>query len=345
MKPKHVAICVNSLRKGGIEKSSLDLAVCLQEAGFETTLFTFNATIEIETKNYKNIICINSEKNKDIQSAILERHNINPINYIIHTRHSIETPFIPKNFYIIHNVLSERLSKKSILQKFKKKFRHQKELNGKNIICVSNGVKQDLLQNIGIKPNSICVISNPYDTEAIRAAACEEIPDIRRPYIVSIGSFNKIKRHDILLEAYAIANIPHHLVLVGDGNERNNIESKIAELRISEKVTLVGWKKNPYPYIRDASLTVISSDSESLSSVVIESLILHTPVASTSCVGPTEIMLGELSAFLSPIGNPKKLAQNIKNAINKYPTIKDEYHLTYSKAAITEQYKMLFSLK
>lgn len=343
MKPKHVAICVNSLRKGGIEKSSLDLAVCLHEAGFETTLFTFNATIEIETKNYKNITCINSEKNKDIQSAILERHNTNPIDYIIHTRHSIETPFIPKNFYIIHNVLSERLNKKSILQKIKKKFRHQKELNGKNIICVSNGVKQDLLQNIGIKPKSICVISNPYDAEAIRAAACEEIPDICKPYIVSIGSFNKIKRHDILLEAYALADIPHRLVLVGDGNERNYIERKIAELGITEKVILVGWKKNPYPYIKNASLTIISSDSESLSSVVIESLILRTPVISTDCIGPKEILQSELSAFLSPISNHALLAQNITKAISKYPTIKDEYYLPYNKTTVIEKYKALFS--
>ena len=64
------------------------------------------------------------------------------------------------------------------------------------------------------------------------------------------------------------------------------IESKSLE----DNVTLVGYKKNPYNYIRNSDLFVCSSYSEGFSSVVAESIILGKPVVTTDCAGMKEIL-------------------------------------------------------
>lgn len=59
---------------------------------------------------------------------------------------------------------------------------------------------------------------------------------------------------------------------------------------MDQYVKLIGFKNNPYPYIKNANLFVCSSRHESFSLVVAESLILSTPVISTYCTGPTELL-------------------------------------------------------
>jgi hypothetical protein len=58
-----------------------------------------------------------------------------------------------------------------------------------------------------------------------------------------------------------------------------------------------GFQKNPLPWIKGARMLVLSSDSEGFGNVVVEALLLDTPVASTRCPGGvTEILTGELPA-------------------------------------------------
>lgn len=114
---------------------------------------------------------------------------------------------------------------------------------------------------------------------------------------------------------------------------------EIQRLDLKDRVLLPGFQKNPYPWVRHADLFVMSSDSEGLPTVLIEALILGTPVVSTDCpTGPGEILTGELKQFLSPPGDPETLAQNIKRALVSYPEITEREILKFEDRFSARQY-------
>lgn len=96
----------------------------------------------------------------------------------------------------------------------------------------------------------------------------------------------------------------------------------ISDLGLEGRVILPGFQRNPYPWIKNAALFAMASDGEGLPTVLIEALILGTPVVSTDCrTGPREILIGTLADYLSPPGDAAGLAANISKALNYYPSI------------------------
>ena len=71
---------------------------------------------------------------------------------------------------------------------------------------------------------------------------------------------------------------------------KNLLESYIIQQGLQDKVELLGFQSNPYPYIANSDLFVCSSRSEGYSLVIAESLVLGIPVLSTYCSGPNELL-------------------------------------------------------
>ena len=80
------------------------------------------------------------------------------------------------------------------------------------------------------------------------------------------------------------------LYLVGDGSERSGLERLIAEKKVGDKVKLLGFKSNPYPYLKSSDVFVCSSYAEGFSTVVTEALILGIPTVTTECAGMRELL-------------------------------------------------------
>lgn len=202
----------------------------------------------------------------------------------------------------------------------------KKLYNNQNLIAVSEGVEQDLL-NFGIKPKSICTIYNPNDIDFIRQQSKEYIAD-EQDYIIHVGSFTNQKRHNILINAYLKSGIKQKLLLLGDHEKKQGkiIKQLVADLDLNDRVIFKGFEQNPYPYIRGAKALILSSDYEGLSMVLIEALILQVPVVSTDCPhGPREILIDELAEFLSPVGDINALATNIRRMVKNPVKITDKY--------------------
>lgn len=116
----------------------------------------------------------------------------------------------------------------------------------------------------------------------------------------------------------------------------------IKDRSLEDKVVILGFKKNPYPYIKNAKCLVLSSEREGLPTILIESLILGTPVVSTNCIsGPSEILTGELSKYLAKVNDSNDLALKMKQIIKNNIIIKDEYIAKFSENNIIEQYLLL----
>lgn len=202
--------------------------------------------------------------------------------------------------------------------------------SGRHIVAITEAMKKELLGEVGLKPASISVIYNPFDFENLRRLAAERAPVPSEPYIVYSARISGRKNQELLIRAWLESGVPHKLVLVGGTTDEKEeayleyLKSLVGQLGGEGRVIFAGFQKNPYPWVKNAALFAMSSESEGLPTVLIEALILGTPVVSTDCpTGPSEILTGPLAEFLSPVGNVPALAANIRKALDSYPPIDD----------------------
>jgi glycosyltransferase involved in cell wall biosynthesis len=178
------------------------------------------------------------------------------------------------------------------------------------IRCVSHGVADDLIKSFGVPKSNTDVIYGPFDLEEIRRRAGEPLSSddqkiFGRLTIVSAGRLERQKRFDLAIDAVAGLSkaFDVQLLILGDGEEREALQQRIKKLGIGERIHLLGFRENPYPYFARASLFLLSSDFEGLGRVIVEALALGCPVVSTDCPsGPREI-LGDNFGILVPVGD------------------------------------------
>lgn len=221
-------------------------------------------------------------------------------------------------YYCIHeNIIASNLVNRTGIKRYARESRIRRLYNNKDIICVSDGVKDSLKVIQGLHYRSVKTIYNAIDMEVINnlSEACNPYRKIQ--YIVHVGRFSvRQKRHDILLAAYKKLCPDYKLVLVGDGPDRSCIVNKIHQMKLENRVVLEGFSNNPYPIIRGATLLILSSDYEGFGVVLAEALCLDTAVVSTDCEsGPSEIMVSSLSDYLVKTGDADALAIKMKKAI------------------------------
>ncbi|WP_457747920.1 glycosyltransferase [Sulfurimonas sp.] len=224
---------------------------------------------------------------------------------------------------------------------------HAKILYGnKNIACVSEGVLQSfksLEKEANLRAKKALKITNPIDVKSIQEAAKEYQPNITVPYIVNVGRLAPVKQLPLLIDAYAYIkekyNVTHKLVLVGQGHDEENIRNKIETLNLQNDVIMTGLQTNPYPWIANAKLFVLSSKHEGLGMVILEALACQTNIVVTkSPGGVSDIMQNELEEFLCE-GTVESLGEKIYLELSNPSYIDFNKHLhSFLPNTIVNQY-------
>jgi N-acetylgalactosamine-N,N'-diacetylbacillosaminyl-diphospho-undecaprenol 4-alpha-N-acetylgalactosaminyltransferase len=182
------------------------------------------------------------------------------------------------------------------------------------ILSVSQGIKNKLAEHYDIREKNIFVIPNPVLINPNEGEnISKNLPD-NKPYILNVGRLDiKTKGLDVLLRAFLIISKTYpdiYLVIVGDGKDRENIINLAKSLQIAEKVILAGWQKNPFQYMKDAELFILSSNYEGWPNVIIEAMAQGCPVIATDCeTGPKEIIKGNEFGILAPVNNSEEIAR------------------------------------
>ncbi|MFC0596458.1 glycosyltransferase [Thermus composti] len=160
--------------------------------------------------------------------------------------------------------------------------------------AVSLGVAEAFARFVGAEPSLIKVLPNPLDRGRIVALAKEEpseLPlDKGEPFLVAVGRLHSQKGFDLLLRAYAFLVkqkpfLEAKLLILGDGPERAKLEALTDLLGLSSRVFFLGYRANPYPYLRLARGLVVSSRYEGLPTVILEALALKKPVVAAESEG------------------------------------------------------------
>lgn len=188
------------------------------------------------------------------------------------------------------------LSQKEGMQKSLHKVRKQYEKYDK-IICVSEDVKRGFEWLFGTDFDVEVLYNIIDEDEILKKSRDMEFSgfDDSRKHFVAVGRLAKQKNFVYLIESLKKLlddGYDVQLDILGEGEERGNLEKLIKLYGLEKRVFLRGFCSNPYPWMKKADYIVCSSKYEGISTVIQEALILEKPVVTTSCTGMKEL-LGE----------------------------------------------------
>lgn len=166
------------------------------------------------------------------------------------------------------------------------------------IVADSVGIADDLVDNFGIKRESIDIIYDTCDIESIIQSQVsteqEKWFEDGKKYICSMGSMRYPKGQWHLIKAFSVLKRKHpdaRLLILGDGPYREQLVNLCKLLNISEDVSMPGFVDNPHGVLKKCDLFTLSSIYEGLPYVLIEALVCNLPIISTDCMyGPREII-------------------------------------------------------
>ena len=177
------------------------------------------------------------------------------------------------------------------------------------------------------KINTNCIL-NPFDFKKIKKLSSKKISNIYEKNnlkLISVGRLTFQKDFLTLLKAIKICKKKNiELIILGKGNQLNELRNFCANNNISSKVKFLGYKTNPYKYINQADIFILTSIFEGSPNVLIEALYLNKFIISTDCpTGPREILENGKYGTLIKIGNFSSLAKEIeKFKFNKRTNMK-----------------------
>jgi len=255
---------------------------------------------------------------------------------------------IPTKLFVREDLTPKKVSIKypflyavSILQKWAYK-------RATGIIALSEDMASDISRYYKLD-TPIHTIYNPITTTEIlekSVKALEPMPPWpeNTKFVLGVGRLAKQKDFKTLITAVAQARKTHDikLIILGEGAERQNLESYARALNISDSVFMPGFVENPFSFMHKSSVFVLSSEREGLPNVLIQALLCGTKCIATNCpTGPREILENGAYGKLVSIGDHENIAKGIVSCLTddsiKTPT-PEVIRSKYNSKSIANQY-------
>lgn len=184
----------------------------------------------------------------------------------------------------------------------------------------------DYLVRAGLPAERVFHIGNFVDQAPVQSPARLNalrrglgLPDDAR-IVLGLGRLHPNKGFADLLAAFArlpadLHGRPLRLVLVGDGPLRAALQREAERLGIGPRTVWAGWQYDPAPWFQMADLFVCPSRHEPLGNVILEAWANGVPVLATRTAGPLELIEDGQDGLLTPVGDPARLAEDIRQAL------------------------------
>ncbi len=275
--------------------------------------------IKLIKKLKPNIIHLNSSKISILGSLVgflIKSEILNLKSEIIYTVHgwvfNEPMPAWKKLFY-------------KYAEKFTAIFKHK-------IICVSEFDRQTAIKEKICNPKKLTTIHNgieqinflPKEQASEKLFRIINKSEIRNPKseirIGTIANLYPTKGLEHLIQAIhlLISNyqLPITAIIIGEGEERKNLEDLIGQLNLKNNVILTGRINNAAELLPAFDIYVCSSVKEGLSYTIIEAMQAGLPVVATNVGGNPELIQDHQTGLLAQAKNPQDLAEKIQELIN-----------------------------
>lgn len=197
--------------------------------------------------------------------------------------------------------------------------------------------------------NGIAGLKSSNESIQIRA----QIMDNKNTLLLgTVARLDPIKNHTMMLEAFKRVidtGCSVKLIIVGDGEERGNIEARIEQLELSKHVILTGYITTPQAYIDAMDIFLLSSLSEGTSMTLLEAMSLSKPCVVTNAGGNPEIINNGDNGLVVENGNAEafssaiiKLCQNRSLRIDMGENGKKRFTLYFSTENMSNKFKDLY---
>lgn len=177
------------------------------------------------------------------------------------------------------------------------------------VLVISNKLKEEM-QNLAkdnLEKQAVVKIFNPIDSQDTLQKAEIEINDYPftkdLPTFVTIGTVYPQKGYDRLLNVHKKLideGLKHQIIIIGDGFDFENIHAKLNHLGVQDTVKMLGFRSNPYPYLKKSDFYIMSSRHEGFPTIIAEALILNKPVVSTDVSGIKDLLQNGKLGLITP---------------------------------------------
>lgn len=149
------------------------------------------------------------------------------------------------------------------------------------------------IQSLGVKPQKIHVIYNPYDLVQIDHLSKEPITEdfFEGDVILSMGRLTYQKAYWHLIKAFSLVRQPAKLVIIGMGQDKEKLLKLIEDLELEDRVLLLDYQSNPFKYMALSQIYVLTSLYEGFPNAMVEAMATGNAIIASDCLsGPEEIL-------------------------------------------------------
>lgn len=194
------------------------------------------------------------------------------------------------------------------------------------VIPISKHIQEKLINKYSVDDNKIRLMYNSYDFDEIIEKSKSKQNVFMKEYfnIVMVGRIDINKNQILLIEAAKFLKKEKKNIkinIIGIGEEEEHLKAVVKENKLEEYVEFIGYKENPYPYIKQADIFCLTSLSEGFPTVLVESMILKVPIISTNVSGVEEIGNKKYISIIS--NDAKELSNKIIEVIDNYNIYKE----------------------
>ena len=165
------------------------------------------------------------------------------------------------------------------------------------IICVSESSRKSYIElyHGGKLRREIKVLYNALDLSSIALRAEESVDTIQTTGVKFITvirlSYEKtVERIILAADRLSKSGYDFHCLILGDGDEFEKLQNMISQYKLNDRIQMLGRVSNPFPYMKRSDWFLCPSSRESFALTLLESTALGTPVITTECGGPEDVI-------------------------------------------------------